>query len=439
MTRYQVKKVVAVCFLEATKIALDHLGQYRMDLSQRGASGASSLPGVYGDLRRLRDYLQRCISAFPECVELEFEPADQGLLVASCRRAVDVIDLRTEGAQALAEQEREWLRQKRQVLSDWAVEMAAKPLIELPLPRIAPTQNPGGKALALRLSQKLYTAVAVTGAEAARRYHGAPAVSSPQASGAGAGWTGSSLSGLHDESFEGPAGSLARPRLRGVAAVDDDPGPGPASQPSHAPSGSQGFLLGMVGEAAADDDPRHQYALFDEHQVRDPRLRSLMALDQRAYGRAIEARDFRLAAVHLCSLLEGAVLDHALPRRVELGLSGTPESWKPQEIVLQVLGHGCTPRDRSLLYHVFLARNVVRPAVLLVSPIVVTLQSLERLAEFVCRVLREMGFDAPHEVNYSGQVRRAVAANEPAALDPSGCPLGTSMPAPFPASDHLRT
>ena len=52
---FQVKKVVAVCFHEATKMALEHMGEYRLSLSQQGVQGNPDLPRLYGEARRLRD------------------------------------------------------------------------------------------------------------------------------------------------------------------------------------------------------------------------------------------------------------------------------------------------------------------------------------------------------------------------------------------------
>ena len=133
----QVKKVVAVCFLEAAKTVLDQMGHYRIEMTERGQDGAKDFPHLYGDVRRLRDYLQRCIGASQEDLELDLEAADLALLCACCRRTFETFDHRLEGSGLkLTEQDREWLQRKRQLLGDWAVTYAAKPLLELPLPRL---------------------------------------------------------------------------------------------------------------------------------------------------------------------------------------------------------------------------------------------------------------------------------------------------------------
>ena len=156
MAQNQIKKVDVVCFLEAVKMTLDHISRYRLEMSQRGLRGASDLPQLYGDVRRLRDYLQRGVSACHDVVELDLSPEDRSLLVACCRRAVDSIDLRLEGEELVAEEERQWLQRKRVVLGDWVVEFAEKPLRELPIPKLSNIQTKGAKALHVRLQAKLY-------------------------------------------------------------------------------------------------------------------------------------------------------------------------------------------------------------------------------------------------------------------------------------------
>ena len=400
MARFQVKKVVAVCFLEAAKLTMDHLGQYRMELSQRGTDGPKDLTAQYGDLRRLRDHLQRCLGAFPDLVDLDLGAPDQGLLVAACRRAVEAIDARVETMRTLPAQEKDWLQRKRQVLADWAIEMAAKPLIELPLPRMSPVVTHGVKALNARLHQRIHGSGTLSpGADSGPLGTGS-LLRPPGAAGLDQGPQDpvAATDALFDESaLPGSEPPMRRPA--------EPPGAMPTSGYPSMPAGAgyaahghdQGPGLG-AGFARFDADPSTAFdappPLVDVRQIRDPRLRALMALDVRAYDRAVAASDHRLAAVHLSSILEGAILDHALPRRTELNLVGSPDGWNPQEVLLRIMGDACTPKDRSFLYHVFAARNLIRPTAQLVSPTVVTPGSLEKLTEFVQRAMREMGFHA---------------------------------------------
>jgi hypothetical protein len=349
MVRCQVKKVVAVCFLESAKSAMEQLGQYRMQMAQKAFDVPRDLTSMYGELRRLRDYLQRCVASYPDAVELDFTPNDQNLLVACCRRSVELLDHRLENGKSLSGQEHEWLVRKLKVLSDWAVEFAQKPLVELPLPRFGSTTT-GARALTTRINAKLYNSTGMPG------FH-----------------SGADLAQLPHSGVERASTGFQSEREQSLPE-DDSATPAPESPDDGAGTEGNGALR------------------FDVRQIRDPRLRSLMVLDLRAYDRAVQASDHRLAAVHLSSILEGAVLDHAMPRRVELALTGGPDSWNPQEILLRILGEHCTPKDRGFIYHVFTARNLIRPTSQLVSPTVVTPSSLQKLTEFVCRALREMGF-----------------------------------------------
>ena len=80
MAEVQVKKVVAVCFLEAVKMTLDHLGAYRLELSQQGMQGSPDLPRTYGEVRRLRDQqgVRTLLGAF-------------ATMTAACRTVSDIV------------------------------------------------------------------------------------------------------------------------------------------------------------------------------------------------------------------------------------------------------------------------------------------------------------------------------------------------------------
>lgn len=354
----QVKKVVAVCFLEATKVTLEHLGEYRLTLSQQSIAGSPQLPRLYGETRRLRDYLQRCASAYQDVVDLDFSEEDARLLVACCRRAVDMIDLRLQGEQISTHDERQWLQKKRTVLSDWAVEFASKPpLLELPVPRLSPTQTEGAKALMVRLHQKLFDSGHLRAA--------APdvvPVTSPTA-------------GL--------------PGLVGAAEPDADYAP---AQPIGEPPPERRSARPSAGDSVA---PIHH--VIESGKIRDPRLRALVALDLRSYERSIASQDLRLGAVLLASILEAAVIDHALTRRSELGLAATPDTWNPLDVLVRIMGDDFSPKDRSVAYSLFASRNLLRPSLQIVTPTVVTAASLERLQEFAHRAFHSMGFTSSHD------------------------------------------
>ena len=49
-------------------------------------------------MRRLRDYVQRCVSGYPDPVDLDMAPEDVAVLVACCRYYFDVIDRDASGS-----------------------------------------------------------------------------------------------------------------------------------------------------------------------------------------------------------------------------------------------------------------------------------------------------------------------------------------------------
>ena len=112
MPSLQVKKAVAVSFLEAAKLTLEHLAAYRLELSQSHVDASPDLARLYGNLRRVRDYLQRCVSAFLEVVSLDLTSSDAALLVACCRRAVSAIEFRRTQS-TLSPDEDDWLIRNR--------------------------------------------------------------------------------------------------------------------------------------------------------------------------------------------------------------------------------------------------------------------------------------------------------------------------------------
>ncbi|MBM4062150.1 MAG: hypothetical protein FJ265_13795 [Planctomycetes bacterium] len=365
---FQVKKVVAVCFLEAVRLTLEQIGEHRMRFSQQGIEGPAELPRYYGEVRRLRDYLQRCASAFQDAVDLELSDGDAELLVACSRRAIWAIDLRVADP-AIAADERQWLQKKRLVLGDWAVELAQRsPMLELPLPALSPVMTDGVKGVVVRIQRKLF--------ESGRQSMIGPGRWSSTAAVAGV------AAPIAADEFvpPSPTGFSAEPRVAPL---------GPAPPPS-----------------AAD--------LLESQQLRDPRLRAMVGMDLRSYARAVAAHDHRVAAVLLAAIVEAVVLDHAIPRRAELQLQGAPDTWNPQAVLAKILADRGSPKDGSLAYSLFAARNLLRPAVQLLTPSAVTPAALEQLQEFARRALHAMGYGPA----------RSGADPVPPALRQSGRSIG---------------
>lgn len=375
MPRHQVKKVVAVCFVEAAKLTLEHLGAHRMKISPDDAINGSELTRLYGEVRRLRDQLQRSVNAFQDLVDIDLAPADGQLLVACCRRAIEEIEVRM-GTKKLTADEKHWLQRKRQVLSDWAVELTDKPLIELPLDKLAKETSESMRALMTRLQSKAYGE-----ARLRQKVAAANAVPVPKVV----------VKSFADERLPAPEpqdeddGEQTNGTRRAIATMaadgsirrrgEDDASPAPPEPVAPA---------APTGAASA--------SLLDHRQMRDPRLRALAVVDLHAYERSLAAGDFRLATVILASIAEAALLDHTMPRRAEFGLTGAPDSWKPQELLLTVLGQHASPKDHALAFNLFAARNLLRPAVQMISPAAVTADSFERARDLVQRTLHTMGF-----------------------------------------------
>lgn len=360
MSRIQVKKVVAVLFLESAKLTLDHIAEYRLTLSNSGVTGPAELPRVYGELRRLRDYLQRCLTGHQEDVQLELATPDCALLVACCRRLYEAIDQRIVADQIMSADEKALIQRKRQVLGDWSVELAEKPVLELPIPQIGKTNSEAVRALRTRISNKLFKQRVIQG--------------------------------VGQQPARGPQMSA------GVSMFGDLDAPPPSADASAAaaaplassmPLGNFGGSAGAAGDAGVDVG---QTRLVDHRCLRDPRLRSLVQVDLRSFDRAIENKDYRIATVLLGCVLEAVTLDHAIGRRSEIGLSGGPETWDLSDLLVRCMGSAFTPQDRSSSFQLFAARNLLRPALQITTPTVVTAATLKKLQDFVSRAFRALGF-----------------------------------------------
>jgi hypothetical protein len=365
----KVKRLVAACFVEAAKTTLEHLGTYRLSLSQEGTAGPPDLARTYGDVRRLRDFLQRCANVGQDEIELDMADADKRLLVACCRRSVEVMDLGLSGPRPLSADVAILMRKKRQIVADWALELASHPLLELPLNQLSNGQPQASRALLVRLQQKAK-------AEKLEQQR--------------------ALELAREE--EVPQNEAMIKVDFGIedygTAIDEPVGPPPIDTVSARPA------------------PAASTNLLDTSKVHDPRLRAVIATDLASYAHCVAGGDLRLAEVLLACVVESALLDHVLPRRTEFGLSGPPETWNLKQLLIRVMGERCTARDRSLVAHLFSARTLLRPAVQMVAPSSVTPESFESLREFVQRVLTT-------DLDYSDDCTPADASRNAPARDPS--------------------
>jgi hypothetical protein len=405
MPALQVKKVVAVGFLEATKLALEHIGAYRLELSQQRARGPAELPALYGDVRRLRDYLQRCVSGYRELVPLELSPADASLLVACFRRAIDAISSRLV-ERAVTRDESSWLEGKRALLAEWALQLAAKPLIELPLRAVSTQVLPFSRTLSAKLADKVY------GLPQTRAKFVAPSVS------------------RSETATHGKPTSFAEQLL--TLDVEDE---GEAAVPSESRAAAEPAAYEFTTQSSPG------VTLLDGRQLRDGRLRALVRMEQASWARADAACDYRLATVLMAVILECAIVDHGLAFKTELGLTGLPEDWDLQAILLRGMGSRAEAQDTGLSYHLFASRNLLRPALQIAAPVVVTAASYARLLEFVRRALRALGYGAEGAVEPAAEAAApspqpemacgALASPESPTNDPRGADTNEAPPPPL--------
>lgn len=375
MPQYEVEKVVAVCLLEATKLVLQQLGRYRMELAEGSVEPPENLAATYGTVRRLRDYFQRSIGAYPDRVKLELDDGDPDTVVSCAARSIEVIDHELLTTR-LSAQDKDWLQQKRSILIDWGVALATRPMADLPGPKPG-RAGQGISSLRSGIAGKL-------------KLH--PDYGTLEGGDGG----GDAAGGGIQHGFGTPfnrSGSAAPARSTGDTAVPSLPGVD--AKPENVPIG--------VGFASMNDPVAVESRIIDPRAIRDPRLRPLMAMDLKAFERAIDARDHRLALVHLGSVLEGAVLDYCLPRRSEFGLDSAPETWDMRALIEKHVGLEAHPKSRGLLYQLVAAKNLIRPAAQMSSPMVVTANSLEQSLDLVRLVLKQMGF-ASGRVASSGRV-----------------------------------
>lgn len=330
-----------MCFLEAAKTTLEHLGAYRLSLAQEGTTAPPDLTRTYGEVRRLRDFLQRCANISQDEVELDMADDDQRLLVACCRRSVEVMDHSLSGRTPLAADEILLLRKKRKILADWAVELARYPLLDLPLHQLAPFQLEASRALLGRMQEKVR----------GESMGSAKVVESPDVF----------REELPDEHV-------------GIAMPDEsvESTPVAVENPKQAPGASA--------------------SLLDPSKLRDARLRTMVSTLLASYECCLTTGDYRLAEVLLSSVVEAALLDHVLPRRHQLGLKSSPETWSPQGLLIQLMGQELTSRDHAMVNRMMSARSLLRPAMQLVMPTSVSFEGYESLRAFVQWVLGRLGY-----------------------------------------------
>ncbi len=405
MARQELEKVVAAQALEATKEVLQHLQKWAAQLEQKREQKPRELAQNYGRVRRLRDYLARSLGAPVHPVELNIDDDDCNSLASCCVFALQGIGMQLRYARDLASSDRAWLEEKRDNLHDLVLELATEEIHVIP--------SPGGPKPHVPLVRVLMNEV-----RNRTRPKALGADDTPQdAASAGegdsqeeptiqtGGWTGE-WSGTRNplpSTWEGSevnqdSATSASDGLDATGAGTDIQRreldrcePDRRKRTRRAMDKPPADLESLESDLQEEEEHKRGGLALDARLVRDPRLRTMLVLDTRALERARMAKDYRLSAVHLCSVFESVVVDVALARRGELGLKGTPENWKLDEVIRDVLGQKFSSSDRASLYHLIACRNLIRPSIQLHNPIVVTQATLKKMVDFVQGMLIELG------------------------------------------------
>lgn len=317
MARWQIERTVVGQLVDATNHVLDHLGRCKMRDEGLAGIDPELVRDTYGGVRWLRNHLQRRLadagSAHDASVDLTLD--DQNLLASCAMFEIIQCDL------AIADVDRDPIavnqaRALQVTMADWAVRLATRMPTRIPGPDRLGWHSTKALAVEATLRQKLHPGPELIGRSA---------------------FDPAELAALErndsDSDSEPPA-----------AAVDIDE-----------------LFDGCRLDPAGDGSSQAGLLPVDPRRIRHPSLRGLVSLDLRAFERSLEARDARLAMLHLCSVFEAVVIDYALDRQQQLQLQGAPESWSLEQIVRQILGDDFGPLDHSNLTQLLAARNNARP------------------------------------------------------------------------------
>ncbi len=142
--------------------------------------------------------------------------------------------------------------------------------------------------------------------------------------------------------------------------------------------------------------------LFDPNLVRDHRVRAQIRLDLQDLARAQANDDLRLSLVHLGSLLEGLLLDHALERRKELELAEAPDVWDFHTLAVRLLGPGLEPGQEPVMGLLHACRRLLRPSCQVVHPIIATGAMVSDAVAFLRWALIQLGYQHDERTQVQG-------------------------------------
>ena len=378
--RHTIDKVLTMQLLEAVKNALGDLNGWLMETGTDSPS-AHGVSRVYAKVRRLRDYLQRSVATYNREIEIDLDEDDNNLLVSCAVHHIGVLESQMESGQA-SRGDLSWFREKCTNLAKWSTAHATRPVERIPVKNTLELETAGVRGLIAAIKNN----TAAT-PDALAPAPGMPFEPNPMRDSSGL----HPVAPAHLQPPLEPTPGFGFGNESSPAVSHSDPIPAPAT-PSHSGSREPAGLHPVVAESAGGGLSSVGGVFLDVGQIVDPRLRSLATMDLSAFERTQANGEHRLAMVHLASVFEAIVVDYALPRLVELGIKGPPETWRIEEIVRRALAERITATDRAQVLQMVAARHLVRPAVQLHAPVVVTAATLGRAIALTNRCLVEFGY-----------------------------------------------
>lgn len=419
MVKLTVEKPVAVCLLDAVKLVLGQLAGFRMEVAEQSFNAPQGLSEVYSAVRGLRERVQRLVAAYPTVVDLDFDTSDGDLIVSVAARAVEMMeaDLRHAGP-GVGDPAHGLAQERVRILLELAPAFASKPLVSLP-------GRPQGAGFQARRSLEEAVMQHLRSAACAGFDDPSPTTKDPFGGGPtmaprgpDADSPGSSEFGVGDRAHlmmqqPGPVhrgGTPPGPSVpqsgdpgpmgdRSPSPARDPQRPAPSHQaPSHqAPVGrpggrglnrttaggrpmAPGQPMGSAGSQVPTSQPGASpqvEKLVDPKMIRDPRLRALVGMDQKALDRATRAGDFRMVAVVLRSLLAGVVWDAALQRRREIQLKGPPDTWAMPDVIGALLGESLSHADILQVANLDRCGELMHPPAQLARPQVINRETVD--------------------------------------------------------------
>ncbi len=161
----------------------------------------------------------------------------------------------------------------------------------------------------------------------------------------------------------------------------------------------------LVGKERAEDPSQNPLSeILDPAMIKDHRMRALIKLDLACLGRCSAVGDFRMSLVHFGSILEGILVDYGLRNRKKFNLIESPDRWDLMGIAEDLLGDKAY--EEPIVGILLGCNRLLRPARMLVNPMIITSEMVEDAKTILSWILSEMGLkgssDQPPKIDDSG-------------------------------------